>query len=304
MKPILPFAAAFVLAAPLAQAQAPFHNDAVLILEGGGIQRVWITQASAAAVRYRETEVATVTRDRPRSEIQSVVLLEAADFRAALDLYQAGDFAAALGAFRDVKERHRPLEALPGNHSSLAAFFEMESLRQLRDFAPFADLRPRLNAERLLHDHHRAQLELYPLWEAYHAEDWRRTESIARQDLEKQLAPEHRVQAAYCHGMALIGLDRKEDALQSFQIALVADSVASRDLARRSALAILSIHAGNPAVEAAKARWGTPEDSATDPGRSALVEAGAVAHFYRTFLADGEAPPSEVMAFVEYREEA
>src|SRR5690606_32165705 len=138
MKPYLIASIAAALVMPAAAQQAAFQADAVLADQDGSNLRIWIIAATKASIRYRDSEFATTTKDLKLAPSVSVYLFEPPDYSAAIDLYQARKYKEALGKFTLLKNRYKPVEALPGNHSTLAAFYEMECLRKLGDLEGLA----------------------------------------------------------------------------------------------------------------------------------------------------------------------
>lgn len=281
-------------------AQAAVVNRAILIKKDGAIQTVWVTAASKTTVRFRPTEQSTATQDIRRSDLASVYLVEPESFTTAMDQYKEKDYATALKSFVTIKDQYKSLVELPGNYSTLAAYYEMECQRLLGNYGTLNDLRARIDQGSLLDSTHIAQIELDALWMAFGEKGWDRVEIIGRQELEKELTVDQRVQAAYCYGIALEQNGKPQEALNALNRAVIGNSYHSIDLSKLAVIAILRIHDANPALQKAMETWGTENENPTDPGRAPLIEAGSVAGFYSTVLAPGEKAPAEVTKFLKY----
>ncbi len=292
-----------VIALPMsAYGQNPaFQADAVLVNADGSNQRIWVVAATASSIRYRETEVSAATKDLKLAGGTSVFLFEPTDYSAALDLFQARKYKQAMAGFVTLKNRYKPVESLPGNHSTLAAFYEMECLRKLGDLERLAAAVNAFSKDPLVREHHLRQLDLYILWEAARTEAWPRLEILAQERADIPMPGYQRAQVGYCHGLALEGLDRPLEALGAYNIALTADTGASEVIARQAALRILAIHKADPEVQEAIGRWGTPDESKGSAGFFRLMEAAAVAHLFELTLGADTPLPDEFKEFLKFR---
>lgn len=286
----------------LAQQPAqPFQAEALLIFEGGEIQNIWITAATEAAIRYRETAVSVDLRDMKTSEAQSIYLLEPREYSAARDLFMGRKYEEAKARFASVKERYRPTAGLRGNHSTLSAFYEMECMRMLGDLEGLAAALENFMPGPLVREFHRGQVELYGMWDAVRTQSWPRLEILAREKATVRLPGDQRAQVAYCHGMALEGINRPIEALNAFNVAMTADTGASETIARDAALAVLRIHLADEEVQLAMRQWGTPDERPNTPGHTRLLEAGAVSRLYELSLGAGKPLPETYKVFLQYK---
>jgi hypothetical protein len=295
-------AALLPLSAMVAEAQAPaFQTEAILIFDSGEIQTVWLMAATETQIRFREQRVAVDYKDMNLSQTKAVYILEPKEYSAAVDLFQARKYKEAKEAFAKIKVAHKPLVALRGNHSVLAAFYEMECLRMLGDLEGLNTAQQEFITGRLERPYQEKQVELYALWEAVRTQAWSRLDVLAR-ELSKQALPgDQRAQVAYCHGLALEGLDKPIEALNAYNVALTADAGASETIARDAALNILRILNADPEVQLAMKLWGTPDERPNTAGHFRLLEAAAVASLFELTLGAGAPLPAEYKAFLKYR---
>lgn len=290
---------AFTLAA--SAQQAPFQTPALLIDKEGGFQRVWLVAATKTAVRYREAEVAVDTKDAKIGDFGAIYIYEPREFSAAMDLYQARKYNEAKAKFIEVKERFKPIEPLENSPASLAAFHELECLRQLGDLDGLAAALQAFTKSSITRESHLRQLELYVLWDAVRSKSWDRLDILAKERATTRLPGDQRAQVAYCHGLALEGLNRPQDALFAYQTALTADAGASEVVARQAALRVLAIHHADADVQGAIKVWGTKDENKNSKGYADLLEAAAVAELFEISLGAGAALPSEYKAFLKYK---
>ncbi len=301
MKHFLTIPLAAMLALPASAQQAPFQASAMLVEPDGATLRIWIVAATSSSIRYRETENSSVTKDLTLREGSTVFLFEPAGFSAALDLFQGRKYKQALTAFTTIKDRYKPISSLPGNHSTLAAFYEMECLRKLGDLEGLATAAQAFSKDTLVRENQLLQVDLYPMWEALRTEAWPRLEILAKNRQDEMFPGNHRAQIAYCHGRALEGQDRPLEALDAYNVALIADTGASEEIAREAALRILAIHKENPDVQTAIKNWGTPNERKASAGFLRLTEAAAVAHLFELSLGSGTPLPEDYKVFLKFK---
>lgn len=291
---ILTFSASALLSAQ----EKEFLAEAFLVAKGGDSVPVFVMSADRKSVRYKETAQTTAIRTVALKDTSSVFMVEPDVLLKAKDLYRGRKYREALPLFKEVKDRYQPVVALPENPASIAAFFEMECHRHLGDYAALAGAMEEFNKEGLTRGDQRRQLELNLFWEMSRGENWEQLESLTRERMEEALPPSQRVQVSYLNGLALEKLNRPDDALTAYEVALVADLGASDDVARLAALAILGIHHANPLVQEAMASDGV--GAPASQGRLRLGEAAAVAQMFQTYFSAGQALPEEFHAFLKF----
>lgn len=294
--------AALACVAPAAAQQpAQFQTPALLIEEGGAFQKVWLLAATKDAIRYRETEVSTDFVDSKIGDFQAIYLFDPREYTVAMDLYQARKYKEAQERFAAIKERFKSIQGLENNHSTLSAFYEMECMRRLGDLEGLAAALQKFVKTPLTRESQLRQVELYVMWDAVRTKSWDRVEIIAREYEKTRLPGDLRAQVGYCHGLALEGLERPMDALFAFQTAMTADAGASEEIARLSALRVLSIFKADPEVQNAIKLWGTPDENKNSKGYSNLLEAAAVAGLFELSLGGGAPLPSEFKTLLQYK---
>ena len=304
MKIFLSFALLPVLAAGTLGAQQPFQAEAFLVYEQGEIERVWLTAATATAIRYRDTEVAVDTKDAKIDDIQSIYILEPPALTEAIDLFQGRKYAEAKEKLAAVAATYKPIEELPDNPSTAAAYLHLECLRRSGDLEGLAKALETFDKAGLTREHQLRQLELYAMWDAVRGKDWPRLESIAKERLKERMPGYQRVQVGYCLGLALDSQDKIIPAINAYNIALTADTGASEDLTRTAAANALRLYLKDPGVQTAIKLWGSKDENPNTSGHQMLVEAGALAGLYELSLGGGTPLPAEAKDLLKYKPQA
>ena len=272
-------------------APAPPAFEGIIIQPDGANRRVFIVTATKASIRYREEKDATEIKDRKLSELKSVFLTEPPALSAALDLFQGRRYQEAKIAFAEIKTLYQPVATLPDNPATLAAFYELECFRKLSDLDGLWEALKKFDKDPLVRENHLRQIEMYVFWDAVRTKNWNRLIALAK-DREKQRLPDYqRAQVAYCQALALEALGKPSEALEAYDIALTADSGASEEIARKSAIAILKILSADPDVKEALKK--------PDGKHPKLAEARAVAGLFELSLGSGEALPEEYRVFLK-----
>lgn len=295
--------AAFIIPAAAQEAPLPFQQRAFLIYEEGEAEEVWLVAASANNIRYRISERSVDTRDMRISETEGIYIIEPREFSQAIDLYQARKYEEAKAAFAAIKARHKPLETLPNNFSTLSAFYELECMRRLGDLEGLASGLEKFIKDPLTRENHLRQIEMYVFWDAVRTKSWARLDTLAKERLQEKLPGYQRAQVAYTHGLALEGLGKTTEALNAYNIALTADAGGSEEIARNAATNILRIHKADPEVELAIRLWGTPDENPNSQGRARLLEASSIAHLYQITFGAGTALPAAYTDLLKYKTE-
>lgn len=280
--------------------ESRFQTEAVLVEKDGESRAIQLISATRSAIRYRIADEAPAEMELAGG--RSVFVVEPGNYTAAMDLYQDRRYLEAKTKFSAVKERHVPVKSLDDSYATLAAFYEMECMRQLGDLEGLAAALQKFNYGPLTREYQLRQLELYVLWDAARTKSWERLQSLARERLNLRLPGDQRAQVAYCHGLALEGLMRPDEALFAFNTALTADAGASEVVTRLAALRILAIYHNDPDVQAAIARRGKPAAENLAAGRIKLAEAVAVARLFEMALGVGSPLPAEFREFLKYQD--
>ena len=285
------------------QAQERFQQKAYLIYDARKVETVWISDANKTTVLYYVREQAVNSEKMPISKVQSIWLITPKSYAEAIELYQGLDFEAAREKFAEVRETYKPLITLPDNHSSLAAFYEMECLRKLGKYEEITKKLDKFlpdDRKSLTRPHQLRQIELYTMWEAVHLKEWPRLERIARERV-AQKAPKHqRVQAAYALGLALDNQQRPLDALDAYHTAITANTGASKNLASKAALKALAIYQDDKLVQDAIEEGGETEDNQGTARVARLKEAAATAAIYQVSFPQQDPLPAQFKTFLKY----
>jgi len=284
-------------------AQEPVSNfqaAALLILPDGNSKPVWIKEAAGDTLKFLENEKSSAIQEMKIKDVASVYFIEPNDYSQAIDLYQARKYEPAKQKLIAIKNYYKPVESLPNNYSTLAAFYEMECLRKLGDLDGVAYVLQGFKKESLTRENHLRQLEMYIFWEAARTKSWDRLDALAKERAKERLPGYQRAQVAYCHALALEALEKPDAALHQYNIAMTADAGASENLARQSALSILRIHQNDPRVTQAIQVWGTPQENPNTPGHQRLLEAAAVANLFQLSFGAGVALPEDYRVFLKY----
>lgn len=297
---------AAVFASSSAMAQR-FQQEAVLIFDANRVETVWVADASKAKFLYYETIAGVDEKTMRISEPASIWLIEPPAYNEATELYQARKYEEARSKFAAVRETYIKLRTLPDNHSSLAAFFEMECLRKLglldelakaqEGFLP--DDRNSLTREFQLN-----QLELYTMWDAVRTKDWPRLELICNERLALNMPGYQRAQVGYCLGLALEGQERPIEAIDAYNIAMTADTGASEVITQLAAANSIRLYAADPEVRKAMRLFGTPDEKPNSLGAQRLSEGASLAALYELTLGNGVALPAESKVLLKYHSEA
>ncbi len=291
------FIAALLAAAPLTAAPAPLV--ALVRTSAGSSQTLWITGNDEQNLTVKDQVEATETRRIPRAEIKSLHVFPTAAMAEAQALFANGNYTAARTKFSALREDFKGLAGIDGNPGTEAAFMELECLRKSGDLEALAKALETFDRNGLVRESQRRQLDLYATWDAVRRKDWPKVESAAREYLkDRQLPGGQRVQMAYCLGQALEAQSKPQEAIDSYQIALVADGSACVEIARDSLLHSLRLYRKDAAVLAAMKSQ--PPDG---PGRQRLLEAAALADLWTTLPGSAGSLPADLAEFLKFRPE-
>lgn len=299
---ILTTLAALVVTAPAVRAQR-FQQEALLIFNEREFLRVWIADATKAQIGYFETERGVDSKSMAISKPQAIWLIEPPEYTEAMELFQGRKYAEARDKFATVRETYSKLQELPDNHSSLAAFHEMECLRKLGDLDGLKKAQETflpVDRSSLTRKHHLDQLELYTLWEAVRVKEWSRLELLAKEWLTKNIPGYQRAQVGYCLGLALEGLDRPIEAINAYNIGMTADTGASEVITAESARNAMRLYLADEGVQLAIRLHGTPDEDPQSAGTLRLLEGAALASLYELTLGGGQPLPEEGRKLLEY----
>jgi len=303
--PILAAALGYAALPVLAQTAAPQPKikvekqaHALLIYDERKFEEVWIDGASKTRFQYRVQPNAIDRTVKSIATVTTIYFYEPSAFRYARDLYQARKFDDARKLFARIHDALIKIRDLPGNYGTLAGFYELECMRQLGDLEGLKKKLETFHPEALIRKHHQRQIELYKMWDAVLSKSWQRLDMICEKWKEEPMPGYQRVEVAYCHGLALEGIEKPVKALNAYATAMVADYGASDVLVRKAALNSLRIYKADEDVQLAIKLWGTEDEDKNSTGYFRLKEAGSLAKAYKTIL--GKSLPSEYAGLVQY----
>jgi hypothetical protein len=297
MKSLLPYLVLPVFTISAARAA---QAEAFLIYEEGDVEQVWITAATATAIRYKETEQAVDEKDVKIDGIQSIYLMEPPALTEAIELYQARKYSEAKDKLAAIKTAYKAIEELPDNPSTNAAYLELECLRKSGDLDGLAKALETFDKAGLTREFQLRQIELYAMWDAVRTKDWGRLENICKERLKERMPGFQRAQIGYCLGLALDSQDKLIPAINAYNIAMTADTGASEDITRTGTLNSLRLYKKDTDVQTAIKLWGTPDEVPGSTGHQRLLEAAALAELYQLSLGGGTPLPDEFKDLLKY----
>jgi hypothetical protein len=278
-----------------------FQTPALILPKDDKGKKVWIIAATKDSIRYKDTEQATNFVDARMSDIQMIYLYDPREYSAAMDLYQARKYKEAKEQFTVIKERYKSTQQLTNNHSTLAAFYEMECSRRLGDLDALAEELQKFNKDALVRETQLKQIELYAVWDAVRSKNWEKVEILIKPYAATKLPGELRVQLDYCYGYALEGLKKPKEALMAYQGVLNSDSCASDDLAMAAVIRLLTIFKEDADVQVAIKTWGMPKEDKNSKGYRDLIEAASLVHMYEFLIGATTPLPTELKALGKYK---
>ncbi len=279
----------------------PEMATGMLIFKDQPAEKIFLVAGTIAQLRYKETAQAVDAKDINLSEVERLYIFEPKVYRDAMELYQARKYAEAKELFVQSKTAYKPLAALPNNYSTLGAFYELECMRRLGDLEGLSKALEGFRKEGLTREHHLRQLEIYVFWDAVRTKSWERLVALGKERLQEKLPSYQRVQVAFCVAQAYEALKNESAALNTYNIAMLADAGATEEITEQSAQAIMRIHLANPSVQLAMKLWGTPDENKSSSGYLHLQEAGAIAALYQFTLGGGKALPNQFNILLKYK---
>ncbi len=296
----------FLACSSLAPAQGkvfPAHAAAVIKDAEGNMspQQIWVQAATSSTVRFLERADATEFTDVPMANVVSYYFFESPDYSKAVDLYQGRKYKEARDEFAKIKKACQPLAAMKNSPGVMAAFYEMECMRQLNDIDSLSKALREFKKDSMTHEMYNRQLELYVLWESLKAKNWDRVGSLAAEFKKAKLPPGQLVQVEYCLARAYEALGKSQEALLAYQTAMTADAGASEVLARESALRVLEILSEDEELKLAIKVYENTQGKTFAKGYTKVLEAGGVARIFETSLGGGAPLPSKFKTLLKYK---
>jgi len=289
----------FVMQPMFANAQA--RIEAILIPNEGNPVRIFINFVGPSSIRfYRDTQT-TALNEFQLNQAKTIFFPESRAFSEAMQKFRGRDYRAAADAFAKVAEEFRPVHLLPGNPHTRAAYFEMESLRLLGDYAKMAEKLGGIHKSGLSRENEIRQLELNLMWDAIGREAWDQLGHLVDRHAGTRMPANQRAQVAYCMGLVHEKRGETSQAIDAYNEAMIVDAAASEVVARMAALAVLRILDADPDVKVAREMWGSEDFKTSAPGYSRLLEAGAMARIFDEFVGAGTPLPDQFKPYLEYK---
>lgn len=297
---IIIFASALLIMQP-ESADAQTKIEAIAVPNDGRPLRVWINQVGTAGFRYYADARTTALSELALNQVKTIFFPESQSFGTAMQHFRGRDYRASADAFAAVATEFQVVRPLPNNPSSRAAYFEIESLRMLGEYAEMSEKLGAFNRSGISRENELRQLELNLMWEAVGREAWDQLGHLVEQHSRTRMPGNQRAQVAYCQGLVLENKGETKAAIDAYNEAMIVDAAASEIIARNAALAILRIHDADPDVKVARDFWGSEDFKASVPGYAKLLEAGAVARIFEEFVGAGSPLPDQFKAYLEYK---
>lgn len=286
----------------ISQVQENTKTPRVLIMTADDSFGAWIVSSAKRKVRYTETENSTAYKDVRLGDV-NIYFLEPSAFSEAMALYRSRNYQAAHAKFKACAELYQKFNAIPGNYSTLAGYYQMECSRKQEDLATLGTEMESFIADQLVHKSQKLQLQINDIfWEAVRVKAWSRLISIGEDPkwAERKLSGGHRAQVNYCLALAYEGEKQPIKALNAYNSAFISDFSASEVLTRKSALACLRILKGHEEVKLAMKLFGTDEYSKNSNGAFLLREGVALVKLWDKALGGGDPLPEDYKMFLKY----
>lgn len=242
----------------------------------------------------------------PVSDLDSIYFYEPPIFAEAMALYQGRNYAEAKKKFIACEKAFKKVDTAPNNYGTLAGFYVLECSRRQFDLSALSSEQEKFRKEGLTRETQLQQLEVNAFWEAVRSKSWERLDRLAQGWQKRKVTGSQRAQIAYCHGMALEQLAKKNpkrmtEALNAYNRALSADFTASHEIVVAAASSALRIYNSNPKVQHAMKLWGTEDESKGSSGYQFLLEANTLTKLYLQAGWDVDKPLTpEYKAFLNY----
>ena len=240
------------------------------------------------------------------SDLDSIYFYQPPIFAEAMALYQGRNYVEAKKQFIKCEKAFKTVDTAPNNYGTLAGFYVLECSRREFDLTALGGEQEKFRKDGLTRETQLQQLEVNAFWEAVRSKSWERLDRLAQGWQKRKVTGAQRAQIAYCHGMALEQLAKKNpkrmtDALNAYNRALSADFTASHEIVVAAANSALRIYSSNPKVQLAMKLWGTEDESKGSSGYQLLLEANTLTKLYLQAGWDVDKPlTAEYKAFLNY----
>ena len=287
---------ALLFGAGIATAAAP----AILISPDGKMTQVLLTDATDKQLSYKKNETTTAVDKLDRSKVQSIYFVEPEIFTKALRAFKMANFDDALIQFQDCKEQFKGTDTVPGNYSTLAAFYEMECFRLSGKTAELKAAKEKFLSAPLVREEFLEQVDLYAAWLAAGDESWERLIRLAEEFKEKTQINSHQAQMAYLVGLGYDKSGQVDQALDNYALAMVADYGASSNVVKMAYENSLALLKADPEVQTAMKVYGTPDERAGSLGHRKLLQAGSLVKLYELNFGQKDPIKDEFKVFEKY----
>lgn len=297
MKPLISLVLAGAMSSSLWGADA----HAIIVMEDEA-QAVWLTAASGTNIEYKEKIKSIDKKRKARSSLLSIMFYEPDLFKEGMELYESRDYAGAKEKFLACEVAFKKVDDLPGNYSTLAGFYAIESCRRMEALEDMAQLLENYQSAGLVRESHKNQFEVYIAWDAVRTKGWRRLMALTTEMLaQNRWTGTQLAQIYYCRGLACEGEGEPMLALNAFNGAFTADFTASEELTKKATLNCLRIIKGHEEVQLAMKLFGTEDEDPNSNGFMLLQEGVALCDLWTKALGGGQALPPEYQELLKFK---
>lgn len=256
-----------------------------LMYTDGSNDDVLIIRYRNGSVSYRLNERDLNQAVAASTKLDAIYFYKPAIFTEAMDLYNGRKYAEAKAKFAQCEEMYKAVDTAPNNYATLAGFYKLECNRRMFNLDALSKELEKFRSQALTRENDLRQIELYAFWEAVRLKDWARLDLLAKSWQKRRVTGNQRSQIAYCHGLALEQLAKKDPkllskALNAYNRALTADFGASVEIVVDACHRLLRIYESDPEVKLAIKLWGTEDERKASNGYQRLLEANTLVKFY------------------------
>ena len=274
----------------------------VVIMTGDDVFKGLMIAADKTNFLWRESTQSTVKRKQSRSSAK-VYFLQPPEFTEAMELYKSRNYKDAAVKFAETEATYSNVDKMLGNPSTLAGFYQLECYRRMGDLDALEAEIKTFTPDNLINTNHKLQYEMYSVfWDTVRTKGWTRLNSIASDEkwLDRKLPGDLRAQIAYCHGLALEGINKPTEALISYNTAFIADFSASEGIAKKATLNCLRILLADKDVQTAMKLYPTDDYSDDSNGAALIREATGLLKLWDKVLGSGEKVPDKYKVFLKF----
>lgn len=262
------------------------HAKARLMFNDQTQENVVILSYKAGVLTYKLSEKDLNRKLVRAPKLESFYFIQPKIFIEAMALYNGRNYAEAKEKFTECEMAYKSIDTAPNNYSSLAGFYKMECSRRMFDLSSLSQEMEKFLKTGLTRESHIQQLEVNAFWEAVRLKEWDRLDRLAQAWRKRKVTGSQRAQIAYCHGVALENLSKKDPhqlskALIAYNIVMSADFTASVELVIRATSNTLALYDSDEGVKQAIRFWKTEDENPNSTGYLRLMEANAVVKLYK-----------------------